>query len=202
MTLTKVRLEEHRKAVVRGEIDQSNTADPIWKEIGNHLPLWKEFRITDRKGYWRIRRLKEAAYVGLIGFTLLYFKMAVMPIVPETKMADVGKLISLENLLVRKFTWFVLTTTSETLILSRDFGADCMTRVAYTYSRLSTTHPFPFRLIETTSSLTLQRAETTNFFHFDFQRQHTLSLTFDFQQSTPRNVLSMQLFSFLFDHYG
>ena len=58
-----------------------------------------------------------------IGFTLLYFKMAVMPLVPETKIAGVGKLISLGNLLVRKVTWFVLTT----LILSRDFGADCMT---------------------------------------------------------------------------
>ena len=28
--------------------------------------------------------------------------MAVIPLVPETKMVDVGKLISLENLLVRK----------------------------------------------------------------------------------------------------
>ena len=37
-----------------------------------------------------------------------------MPLFPETKMADVGKLISLGNLLVRKFTWFVLTTTSAT----------------------------------------------------------------------------------------
>ena len=45
--------------------------------------------------------------------------MAVMPFVPETKMVDVGKLISLENLLVRKVMWFVLTTTSATLILSR-----------------------------------------------------------------------------------
>ena len=30
-----------------------------------------------------------------IGFTLLYFKMAVIPLVPETKMVDVSKLISL-----------------------------------------------------------------------------------------------------------
>ena len=56
--------------------------------------------------------------------------MAVMPLVPETKMADVGKPISLENLLVRKVTWLALTTTSATLILSRDFGADYMTRIA------------------------------------------------------------------------
>ena len=39
-----------------------------------------------------------------MGFTLLYFKMAVMPLVPETKMVDVGKLISFSNLLVRKVT--------------------------------------------------------------------------------------------------
>ena len=67
-----------------------------------------------------------------------------MPLVPETKMADVGKLIILGNLLVRKPTWLVLTTTSATLILSRDFGADCMTRIAYIYSHLSRTHSFHF----------------------------------------------------------
>ena len=42
--------------------------------------------------------------LGGTGFTLLYFKMAVIPLVPETKMVDVGKLISLRNLLVRKVT--------------------------------------------------------------------------------------------------
>ena len=35
----KVRLEEHRKAVVRGEIEKSGMADHIFKEKGNHLPL-------------------------------------------------------------------------------------------------------------------------------------------------------------------
>ena len=40
----------------------------------------------------------------VIGFTFLYFKMAVIPLVPETKMMDVGKLISLGNLLVWKVT--------------------------------------------------------------------------------------------------
>ena len=78
--------------------------------------------------------------------------MTVMPLIPETKMADVGKLISLENLLVRKVTWLVLTTTSATSILSREFGADCLIRIAYIYSRLSITH----------------------FFYFDSQRQHAL----------------------------
>ena len=42
--------------------------------------------------------------------------MAVMPIVPEIKMANFGKVISLGNLLVRKVTWLVLTTPSATLI--------------------------------------------------------------------------------------
>ena len=56
--------------------------------------------------------------------------MAVMLLVPETKMLDVGKLNSLGKLLVRKVTWLVLTTTITTLILSRRLGADCMTRIA------------------------------------------------------------------------
>ena len=34
----KVNLEEHRKAVVCGEIEKSGMADHIWKEKGNHLP--------------------------------------------------------------------------------------------------------------------------------------------------------------------
>ena len=128
--------------------------------------------------------------------------MAVIPLVPETKMADVGKLISLGNLLDRKTTWFVLTTTSATLILSRDFGADCMTSIAYIYSRLSRTHSFHFNS---------QRKHAL--LHCDLQRQlilsilthrdnthththtHTLSITFDFQQSTPRKcILSATIF--------
>ena len=132
------------------------------------------------------------------GFTILYFKMAVMPLVPETKIADVGKLISLGNLLVRKVTWLVLTTMSATLILSHDFGADCMTRIAYIYSRLSRTH-FP---ISTHRNNTLSYTATyrdNSFFPFWLpETTHTLSLTFDFQQSTSRNVNSLQLFSSLF----
>ena len=46
-----------------------------------------------------------------------------MPLIPETKMVDGGKLINLGNLLVREVTWLVLTTTSATLILSLEFGA-------------------------------------------------------------------------------
>ena len=65
--------------------------------------------------------------------------MAVIPLVRETKMVGVGKLISLGNLLVWKVTWLVLTTTSATLILTWAFGANCMTSIAYIYSRLPRT---------------------------------------------------------------
>ena len=61
-----------------------------------------------------------------------------MPLVPETKITDVSKLISLGNLLARKTTWLVLTTTSATSILSRVFGAYYMTRIVYKYSHLPT----------------------------------------------------------------
>ena len=74
-----------------------------------------------------------------IGFTLLYLKMTVIPLVPETKIADVGKLISLGNILARKT---MLTTTSATSILSRIFGAYCMTRIVYKYSHFPTLIPF------------------------------------------------------------
>ena len=97
--------------------------------------------------------------------------MAVMPLVPETKMADV----SLGNLSVRKVTWLVLTTTSTTLILSRAFGADCMTRIAYIYSRLPRAHSL----------------------HFDLHSQHTLSLLhFNFQKSTPQKCIHSATFFF------
>ena len=72
------------------------------------------------------------------------FKMVVIPLVSEIKMVDVGKLISLGNLLVRKVTWFGLTTTSASLILSRAFGADDTTRIAYIYSCLPRTHSLTF----------------------------------------------------------
>ena len=60
----KVRLEEHRKAVVRGEIEKSGMADHIWKEKGNHLPLWDKVEIIDRAEHWRIRRLKESVHMS------------------------------------------------------------------------------------------------------------------------------------------
>ena len=59
----KVRLEEHRKAVVRGEIEKSGMVDHIWKEKGNHQPLCDKVEIINRAEHWRIRRLKESAHM-------------------------------------------------------------------------------------------------------------------------------------------
>ena len=58
----KVRLEEHRKAVVRCEMEKSGMADHIWKEKGNHLSLWDKVEIIDWAELWRIRHLKESAH--------------------------------------------------------------------------------------------------------------------------------------------
>ena len=89
-----------------------------------------------------------------IGSTLIYFKMDVMPLVPETKTSDVSILISLGNLLTRRTTWLMLKTTPATSISSRVFGAYYTTRILYKYAHLPT--------------LTL-------FSHFHLQGQHTLS---------------------------
>ena len=59
----KIRLEEHRKAVVRGEIEKSDMADHIWKEKENHQPLWDKVEIINRAEHWRIRRLEESAHM-------------------------------------------------------------------------------------------------------------------------------------------
>ena len=114
--------------------------------------------------------------------------MAMTPIVPEIRMADVGKLISLENLLVRKVTWLVLTTMSATLILSHAFGDDCMTYCLHipTSSKKSRSY-----------ISTWQRSRTlSHSLHFDLQRQHTLFLTFYLQHSIPwKSIHSATFFS-------
>ena len=76
-----------------------------------------------------------------------------MPLVPETKMANVGKLISLGKLLARKTTWLVLTATFATSVLSHVFGAYCMTKIVYRYSHLPILILFPLWLLEGTLSL-------------------------------------------------
>ena len=42
-------------------------ADHIWKEEGNHLPLWDEVEIIEGAEHGRIRRLKESAH--MLGYT-------------------------------------------------------------------------------------------------------------------------------------
>ena len=121
-----------------------------------------------------------------IGFTLLYFKMVALPLVPETKMVKVGKLISLGNLLARKTTWLVLTTTSATSILSHVFGAYCMTKIVYKYFRLPKLilfHIFTYRVNtlfllwppERTLSLSLfqltESKHSSSFLHLTFSSQ-------------------------------
>ena len=58
----KIRLE-HRKTVVRDEIEKLDMADHIWKEKGNHLPLWDAVKVIERDEPGRIRRLKESAHM-------------------------------------------------------------------------------------------------------------------------------------------
>ena len=71
----KVRLEEHRKAIVRGEIEKSGMADHKWKENGNHLPLWDKVEIIDRAEHWRIRRLKESAH--MLGYNNMLSRLSI-----------------------------------------------------------------------------------------------------------------------------
>ena len=58
-----LRLEEHWKAIVRGEIEKLGIVDHIQKEKVNHFPLWDKVEIIDRAELWRIRRLKESAHM-------------------------------------------------------------------------------------------------------------------------------------------
>ena len=53
----KVKLEEHWKAVVRGEIEELGIAEHIWKEKGKNLPLWDEVEIIGKAEHWKIRCL-------------------------------------------------------------------------------------------------------------------------------------------------
>ena len=85
------------------------------------------------------------------------------------------KLISLGNLLVKKVMWLVLTTTCATLILSRAFGANCMRRIAYIYSRLPRTHSLTFFInSESTLSFVLSAVTYGDNTH---THTHTLSLS-------------------------
>ena len=112
-----------------------------------------------------------------------------IPLVPETKMADVGKLISLGNLLVRKVTWFVSTTTSAPLTLSPAFGADYITSIAYIHSRLPRTHSLTFWLPET--ALSLSHTHILTYRDSTLSLSLSLSLSLFLFISTSRNSLTL-----------
>ena len=61
--LTITRLQEHQKAMIQGEIEKSDMADHIWKEKGNHRPLWDKVGIIDKKEHLKRRCLNEAAHM-------------------------------------------------------------------------------------------------------------------------------------------
>ena len=109
--------------------------------------------------------------------------MDVIPLVPETKMADISILISLGKLLAKKTTWLVLKTTSATSIFSHVFGANSMTRIFYKYSNLITLILFfTISLGDSTQlSFTCSRTGSTHSFKCDFQRKHSHSLNFNSQ---------------------
>ena len=148
-----------------------------WQRLSKFVPTFIAYKAANFI-IWGKGSIKQRKY----RISILYFKMAVIPLVPETKMADVGKLISLGNLLVRKVMWFMLTTMSATLILSCAFGADRTTRIVYIYSHLLRTHSlhFVFQRLHThthTHTLSLSLSLSLSHTHFNFQRQHTLSLS-------------------------
>ena len=116
-----------------------------------------------------------------------------MPLVPETKMANVGKLISLGNLLARKTTWLVLTTTSATSILSRIFGAYSMTRIVYKYSRLPTLtlyYIFTYRVNTLFPVWLPERTLSLSPFRLTESAHSSLFSTVDSQQSTAKKMFT------------
>ena len=106
--------------------------------------------------------------------------MAVISLLPETKIVDAGKLISLGNLLVRKIMWFVLSTTFAPLILSRAFGADHMIRICL-YILSSSNNSFSHVLTYRDCTLFLFLT------HFDSTHTH-ISHTFWLQTHTHKHT--------------
>ena len=142
-----------------------------------------------------------------------------MPLVPETKMADARKKISLGNLLTRRTTWSVLKTTSATLISSRVFGAYSMTRIFYKYAHLpihTHTHTHTHTLsLSLSLSLILSLSNTHTHTHTHTfpltEPTHTLqcdfqwTLSLSFQLATVyrhKNVYATQPFSYLLHLFG
>ena len=59
-----VRLEEHKKATIRGDVDKSGVAEHVWSQ-GDHKLLWDKTSIIGREHHWKIRKIKEAAHMAL-----------------------------------------------------------------------------------------------------------------------------------------
>ena len=133
--------------------------------------------------------------------------MAVMPLFPETKMVDVGYLISLRNLLVRKVMWLLLTTMSATLILSHAFGADCMARIADILSSSKNSLHFDLQTQYTLSPFHIFTSRDNTHTHtHSLSLSLSLSLSFSYiltSNTQPHeNVYILQPFSFLFCLFG
>ena len=60
-----VRIEEHKKAVTKGEAHKSKLAEHIWTANGDHIPLWNDIKIMDKARHWEEKKLKEAAHILL-----------------------------------------------------------------------------------------------------------------------------------------
>ena len=44
-----VRIDDHKRAVSKGDTDKSRIADHIWKSEGDHMAMWEEVKIIDRE---------------------------------------------------------------------------------------------------------------------------------------------------------
>ena len=182
----------------------------MFYDLANYLVHFR-FVKKWKKKLWEIFDYLLFLYLSFIGFTLLYFKMDVMPLVPETKMADVSILI----ILARGTTWLVLKTTSATSIFSRAFGAYFMTRISintlifphtlfqnFTWSvntalfhiftyRVNTLFPvwFPERILSLSPFQLTESTHSSSFFTFDLQQSTALC-----NHSLPCYTFSVRLF--------
>ena len=149
-----------------------------WAKTKKHQELFPLFSSTT------IPKLQGV--FGCIGLTLLYFKIAVMPLVSKTKMADARKQS------VSRTHWSVLKTTSPTSISSRIFGVYSMTRIFNKFAHLPTLSLFfTFPLTGPTHSL-----------QCDFQREHYHSLISTNSNIPLKNVYTSQPFSYLLRLFG
>ena len=62
----KVRLQEHQKSVTLGEVEKSGMADHIWREKGDHCPLWDQVEILDKEHNWKIHKVHMLGHINLL----------------------------------------------------------------------------------------------------------------------------------------